>query len=428
MRMNAKDKKNQSPKLLPSTEAGGFDAAIVGGGLVGLACAEALAQAGFRVLALEAHSPQLAAQSAYDDRTLVVGAAARHFWQNLGIWPVVAAEAVPITSVHVSQRGHFGSALFRASELGVDALGHVVEARRVGLALLERVQENPRITWLSPASLQAFAVRDTGETTAVELIFDHQGEKHTAQTGVLLAADGARSSIRDQLGLETRSHDYKKTAVICNVSTEKPHQGQAFERLTPDGPVAMLPFRGGRCGFVWSMPRQQAETLLSGDDATFLQAAQERFGYRLGRFTRVGKRSSYPLHRIEVPQQVSPGVVLMGNAAHTLSPVSAQGLNLAVRDIAQLVDTMTQARAQGQSLGDLTVLNNYQQARSADQHATVQYTDDLMRWFAIDAFPVPTLRSAAILASGLSPALQARLFRHGSGYRGQVPPLLRPAL
>lgn len=426
MRMEIPSQKEPTKNSVAGTWAESFDVAIAGGGLVGLASAEALAQAGFRVLALEANPPQVAAQSAYDDRTLVVGAASRHFWQNLGIWPQLAEEAEAITSVHVSQRGRFGSALFRAGELGVEALGHVVEARRLGLALLQRVQENPRITWLSPARLKEFDAKGSGDKAGVRLAFEHRDQQHTAQAGVLLAADGALSPIRARLGLEARAHDYGKTAVICNVSTELAHNGHAFERLTSDGPVAMLPFRGGRCGFVWSMPRQQAESLMGADDLTFLQQAQARFGYRLGRFTRVGKRSSYPLHRIEVPQQVAPGVVLMGNAAHTLSPVSAQGLNLAVRDIAQLVETLKMARSTKRALGDPAVLADYQRARAPDQRATLQYTDDLMRWFAIESFPVPSLRSAAILATGAFPALQARLFRHGSGFRGQVPPLLRP--
>lgn len=406
-------------QLTPTVD---YDVAIAGGGLVGLACALALAQHDFRVLVLEAKPPPLAAQSSYDDRTLVVGAAARHFWNNLGIWPQVAEAAEAIRSVHVSQRGHFGSAVFRADDLGCEALGHVVEARSLGLALLQAVDHHAAIEYLSPARLSHFEQTDAG----VLLKYQHGDQSHSHSAAVLVAADGANSLIRQRLGLTTDVHEYGKTAVICNVSTELPHNGQAFERLSADGPVALLPFRQGRCGFVWSMPHAQAETLMEASDADFLQAAQQRFGYWLGCLLRVGRRSSYPLRRITVSQQLAPGVVLMGNAAHTLSPVSAQGLNLAVRDVAQLVENFIQARAAGQLLADTQVLTAYQAARQADQHDTIRYTDDLMRWFALQQPPVPALRSVAVLATGMSSALQSRLFRHGSGFRGPVPPLLRP--
>ncbi len=399
------------------------DVVIAGGGLVGLAAALALAQRDFQVTVLEARTPAENVRSSFDDRTLVVGAASRHFWSNLGVWPLVAEDAEAITSVHVSQRGHFGSALFQARELGVTALGHVIEAHRLGLAALRQVRNHGKITYLSPARLDRFELVPEG---GVSLTYEHNGHMQSIRAALLLAADGALSPVRQQLGLKTRQHDYRKTAIICNVLTEQPHNGRAFECLSADGPVAMLPFRQGRCGFVWSVPKIQAEQLLAMDDETFCHAAWERFGYRLGRLIKVGRRSSYPLHRIEVPQQVVPGVVLMGNAAHTLSPVSAQGLNLAVRDVAQLVETLCQARAEHRPLGDLSVLEHYQSQRRPDQQRTLKYTDDLMRWFAIDALPVAVGRSLAVLATALSPSLQARLFRHGSGFRGVVPPLLRP--
>lgn len=399
---------------------------VVGGGLVGLATAEALAQQGFSVLLLEAQPPKLAAESSYDDRTLVVGAASRNFWQNLGVWPTVAEEAVAIKSVHVSQRGHFGSAVFTAHELGAAALGHVVEARQLGLALQRQVSANPRVHYLNPARFAGFTKQ--AENAPVNVRYSVAGQPEVTTTcDLLVAADGARSPIRQQLAVPVETHNYGKTAVICTISTAVPHQGRAFERLTADGPVAVLPFRDGRCGFVWSMPTDQAEAMLSANDTAFRQAAQQRFGTRLGRFTRVGRRSSYPLYRITVPRQVADGVVLMGNAAHTVSPVSAQGLNLAVRDVAQLVETLVAARHNELALGSLSVLQQYQTARQEDQTATLRYTDDLMRWFAIERFPVDALRSAALLTAGISVPLQARLFRHGSGFRGHVPNLLRPA-
>ncbi len=408
---------------LPATSV--YDVAIVGGGLVGLGLAEALACHDFSVCVLEARSPGVAAESSYDDRTLVVGAASRNFWRHLGVWRRVAEEAESIRQVHVSQPGRFGSALFDADRLGVDALAHVVEARALGLALLRQVTANSRIRYISQARYQGFKRMDHG---SIVQFVAADGSECEIRASLLVAADGARSSVREQLGLTAHVYDYKKTALVCNITPAKPHHGRAYERLTADGPLAVLPFRARRCGLVWSLPTEQARELLRADEPSFLQAVQMAFGWRLGRIERVGRRSSYPLYRIEVPRQIAPGMVLMGNAAHTVAPVSAQGLNLAVRDMAQLVEELVKARSAGLSLGDESVLLKYQRARRRDQQATMKYTDDLMRWFALPRFPVPFLRTLAVLVvDGLEPVKQ-RLLRHGSGFRQAVPPLLQPPL
>jgi 2-octaprenyl-6-methoxyphenol hydroxylase len=200
-------------------------------------------------------------------------------------------------------------------------------------------------------------------------------------------ADGAYSPLAGSLGIAYRQNDYRHHAIIANVNSAKPHNGRAFERFTDQGPMALLPLKasGGqsRSALVWTMPDALAANISGLDDEAFLEQLQQRFGYRLGAFTRLGERHSYPLQLVEALEQVRTGVVVMGNAAHFLHPVAGQGFNLALRDVAHLVDVLQRARAAGCRLGDLSVLQSYQQAQAWDQRATTLFSDrvsDLFTW------------------------------------------------
>lgn len=389
------------------------DITIVGGGLVGLAAALSLATEHCSVHLLEAGEAQkiISRQHpSFDDRTLVVNPASRLFWQQLGVWPALAPHSTAINRVHVSQKGRFGSVRFDHEELQVDHLAHVIEAKELGRCLWQQVIQHPYITVSAPAEL-------TGFSTAAQDVLVHykvHSEEHSHRSRLLLAADGARSSVRRKMGLQTTTKNYHRTAIITNVTTEWPHQHCAFERLTDTGPMALLPFHD-RLGLVWTLPEDQAQQMLSIDDVEFKNALQQAMGYRLGRINRIGQRSAYPLYRIDVPQQYKNRVLLLGNAAHTVSPVSAQGLNLGVRGVQRLSAVISKVQDNGQDIGSDVVLAEYQQQSRPDQKSILQYTDDLMTWFKIDQPVINGLRALGLLAVDSSVGLKRQFYQLAGG-------------
>lgn len=390
-----------------------YDVVIVGGGLIGMAAALSLAAQRFSVCMLEVTAPKIETEivhPSFDDRTLVVNPASQHFWQALGIWPSLLPHATVIKQVHVSQAGRFGAVHFTDHELEVSQLAHVVEAKVLGQTLWQLVKQNPNITLLAPAELTDY----NNEASVVTVNYNNQNQKQSVTARLLIAADGARSRLRQQAGLATEIKDYGSTAIIANISTELPHQQCAYERLRPAGPLALLPFHQ-RCGLVWTLPTATAADMMAYDDAHFTAALQAELGYRLGAITRVGKRSSYPLYRVTVEKQYQPRLLLLGNAAHTVSPVSAQGLNLGIRDIDRLLEILVTARDNRQDIGELAVLEHYQRQSQPDQDKILRYTDDLMTWFKIDEPIINSFRSLGLLLVDSQPSLKRYFYRLAGG-------------
>ena len=398
-----------------------YDVIIVGGGMVGMAAALSLSQLNLSIVLLESQVAQDDSHPSYDDRTLVVNQASVSFWKNLGVWQKLNQNITPIKKVHVSNKGHFGSVNFDKDELNVDALAYIVEAKILGFALKQACEDNESITIIAPASFKQMQHKKD----SVEVNYSVAESLHTISAKLMLAADGIQSGIRQQLGLETIIKSYQRTAIICNITPEHKHNNCAFERLTDKGPTALLPFVNNRCGFVWTVEENQAQEILDLSDEDFIQKAQQQFGYRLGKFIKAGKRSSYPLYLVTVPQQVKNRVILIGNAAHGMSPVSAQGLNLAVRDVARLFDVLQEIIQKAQDIGTDESLNSYQKAINTDQQQTMRYTDDLMSWFKIDEPIIASIRSIGMFTLNQSNHLKQELFHRASGYRGQIPQLLR---
>lgn len=384
---------------------------IIGGGMVGLGCALALSQSAIQVTLLESQATMQAPQSSADDRTLVVNPAAIEFWQTLNIWPNIEPKTVPITKVHVSNQGQFGSVIFDAKQQQVERLGAVVAAKQLAWELWQTAKRQPNLTLLENTKLLSFSQRPDG----VEINCQTAEQKpQKLKAAIMIAADGANSDIRQQLKLKTQTKDYQRQVIVTNLQTEKPHQNCAYERLSKTGPLALLPFHNNRCGMVWSVDNEHLQQLLQADENDFLKQAQQAFSYRLGTFSKLGKRSHYPLYQIKVPQQVAGNIVLLGNAAHTVSPVSAQGLNLAVRGIKRLTDILSTAK---QDLSNPQLLQHYQQQSKADQIATLNYTDDLMKWFQIDSPPINALRSLGLILTDSINPIKNHLFKRAGGLK-----------
>lgn len=394
-----------------------YDIAIVGGGLVGASLAAALSGHGFKILMIEAWPFRTPGKPGYDDRTLALSHASRRILEAIDLWPGLQDGVTAIREIRVSAAGRFGTVRIGAEELNVEALGHVVEARLVGAAVVARIPQLADVELLSPARL----VELSRSTDRVTLKLDVDGEPLTLETQVLVGADGAGSAVRSSLGLKVQARDYGQTAVIANVTPDYRHDNRAFERLTDTGPMALLPHQGQRCGAVWSMRSEQVEAVLALDDAAFLEQLQDRAGFRLGRLQKVGKRSSYPLRLVYAPETVAGRCVIIGNAAHAIHPVAAQGFNLGLRDVAMLAEALVRGRAAGQPVAERLLA--YQQQRRADQQAIVRLTDSL-----IDIFALRGPLASAGISLGMAlvdrlPAVKARIARQAMGYGGQPPAL-----
>ena len=394
---------------------------IIGGGLVGASLAVALGQAGLNVTVVDACPLSVDQQPNYDERSIALAQGSQCILSALGLWQSLQDEVCPIHTIHVSDRGHFGFTRLHREQQGVPALGYVATARVLGKTLLDQLDRLPNVQTLAPAQLIDFQVLADGVST--RLMLEQQILECKAR--LLVAADGAQSSVRDQLGIHSKRRDYGQTAVIANVSSERDHGHVAYERFTDTGPMALLPMSRQRCALVWTVRSDQSDDIMGLDDAQFLSRLQERFGYRLGRFVKVGQRHAYPLQLLQARESIRPRMALIGNAVHTLHPVAGQGFNLGLRDVAALAEVVTDARRKGQDIGDNSVLARYADWRQTDQRRAVAFTDSMVRLFGQSLPPVAWLRDAGMLALDICPPAKRWFGRLTMGRAGRLPRLAR---
>ncbi len=390
-----------------------FDVAIVGGGLVGASAGIALARAGRRVALIEAAARQDEAQPSYDDRTLVINAASLNILGALDLLPE-SADRCPIEGIEISRAGQPGHVSLRASDHGRSCFGEVIVARRLGACLLEALAGTPDLAEYCPARLAGMEIGHEQVQLGLE-----DGQSLSAR--LVIGADGNHSRVRDLAGLHCDRHAYGESAMIFNVQPERVAPGIAHERFTDRGPLALLPQPAGRCGVVWIDRDAAIDQAMQLDDEPLCRALGERFGPALGRFSRPGKRARYSLVRQRTPRPIADRCVLIGNAANAVHPVSAQGFNLGLRDVAGLVDALAGHADPGQS----ETLEHYARLRQDDQEATVRYTDTLARAFTNPSVLARLATSFGLVAHAGLPGLRHRLVRAAMGFREPVASLAR---
>lgn len=399
-----------------------YDILIVGGGMVGASLALALRDSGLRMGVIEAVPFGATAQPSYDDRSVALAYGSRRIYSGMGLWQrIEQGGATPIRRIHVSDRGHFGSARLDSESMGVEAMGYVVENRVLGTALMQVLGTSQNIHLISPA--QVNDVEFSAHAARVSLL--QSGASRTLSACLLVAADGGRSVVRTRLNIATTQEEYAQRAVITNISLERPHGGIAYERFTRHGPLALLPMSDQRCSVVWSLPPAQAQQALALSDGQFLRHLQDSFGDRLGAFVKTGARHSYPLTRTRVAEHVRERLVLVGNAAHTLHPVAGQGFNLGLRDVAALAQVLVDAQGEGRDIGDLVILRRYADWRRRDNAAVSAFTDGLVRIFSNALPPLVLARNLGLLLLDLMPPVRRGLMRRTMGLAGRLPRLAR---
>ncbi len=389
------------------------DILIVGGGLVGASLAIALDRAGCRATMVEAAAPRADAQPSYDERNLALARASVNGLRALGVWEHAAAKATPIRRIHVSRAGEFGSTRLLAERVGVDALGWTLPARELGAALLKRLEDCHALQRHAPARVVSVERTETGWRVR---IVDDAGERDI-DTRLLVGADGSHSMIRRQLGIGTDQYDYEQTLFVATVTPERAPEGRAFERFADDGPIALLPLADGRAGLVLTVAAPEADAVKAMHDDAFLALAQRRFGWRLGRLSRPGKRFPYAIRRVAAQSLVAPHAVLVGNAAQTVHPVGAQGFNLGLRDALTLAEQVADAPDPGHA----DLLATYAARRAPDREGVMAMSHGLIRLACLDAPWLAPLRTLGLLAFDRLPPLRRGMARRGMGFRGLPP-------
>lgn len=395
-----------------------FDITIVGGGMVGISLALLLAkQQRWKVMILESQAIKGASipdySPSFDARSTALSWSSRCIFQKMGVWPKIEQHAQAISSIHVSDRGHFGLTRLEAEEAGVDALGYVVENSWLGSVLMQQAVEED-ISLKGAAKITSIHPK----AQSMELAIEVDGQQRLINSKLLVVADGTDSACAKKLGIQQHSKAYGHSAIIANISLEQPHGEVAYERFTDQGPMALLPLpefkNTHRCALVWTQPSEQAEALMVSDESAFLSQLQARFGHRLGQFKQLGERAIYPLTLSTSEEQVRRRLVVVGNAAHSLHPVAGQGFNLSLRDI----DCLTQCledQPPGADTGALNPLLAYQAQREKDQCNTLMFTDNLSKLFGLSSSMVALGRNSGLLMMDLVPTLRNQFAHFGMG-------------
>ncbi len=405
------------------------DIVIVGGGMVGLCLALMLGKAcrHWQIRLIEtfpfpASGTNALYQPSFDARSSAIAAGSKDMFERLGVWHKLKLHATEVATVHVSDKGHIGGSTMTAEEYDEPALGYVIDNKWLGQCLFDAVSQLESVQIQAPASVSNIKAVSNGYRLSVT--DSNDGREHSLKTRLLVLADGANSQLKKTLGIDLDVKDYQQTAIIANVSFSQPHCGVAFERFTANGPMAILP-RGesGKAregALIWTMPHQAVDKLLNSSEEAFLSRLQEAFGDRLGRFTRIGEKSHYPLKLYQASEQVRGHLAIMGNAAHALHPVAGQGFNLSVRDCALLTDTLHKNWLQSDSpFANLTCMQQYLRSRQSDQFTTIQFSHWLPKLFSTSALPAAAARGAGLLGLELLPLGKKQLAQQSMGRVGR---------
>ena len=412
--MNTKAKTSQSNAgQIIETEA-----VIVGGGLVGLTLALALARGGVECVVIDALDPAVVTDAGFDGRVSAIAFASCRMFRALNMWEYLGPHAQPINDIVVSDsKGPRASDKGAASpfflhfdhrEIGDEPLGHLIENRHTRMAQQKAVEAEPLVTLIAPDGVMGVERDDTGATATMR-----SGTKVRGQ--VVFACDGRGSPLREAAGIKMIKWSYKQVGIVTTVEHEKPHEGVAQEYFLPSGPFAILPMVDNRSSLVWTEAAHLAPAFLELDDARFAEEIATRFGDYLGKTTPVGPRWSYPLGLQMAQDYVRPRLALVGDAAHGVHPIAGQGLNLGLRDVAALAEVIVDTARLGLDIGSMDTLKRYERWRRFDNTALAAGMDALVHLFSNDITPLRHARDLGLgIVNEVGP-LRRLFMRHAGG-------------
>lgn len=356
---------------------------IVGGGPVGSVLALALQQQGIAATVLEARAK---GASHKDTRALALSYGSRVILERLGVWDEIDGYATAINTIHISQRGGLGRTKLNATDHNLPALGYVVAYGTLTKALDVKLES-------ASVLYQAIASQVKLDKACGQVMFEQNGNLQTLSSSLVVIADGG-NSLDDIEGIKRETKEYGHNALVSKVRCELPHNNVAFERFTPQGPMALLPNGEQDFSLVWTAEKQTVEALLVLDDARFLTQLHEAFGDRVGKFLQLEKRMSFPLKLSTLKPSTALHLVVIGNAAQTMHPVAGQGFNVGLRDAWTLADLIINSPKE--TLGTEAMLESYSKKRQRDTKGGILFTDFLVNIFTNDLIGISALRGAGL--------------------------------
>lgn len=383
-----------------------FDIAVVGGGLVGKTAALAFAQAGRRVALLAQPAIPRPADQLFDARVYALSASSQALLERLRVWQALDhARLAPVYDMRV--RGDANAELhFSAFQASVPQLAWIAESVLVEQALDTALRFQPQLHWVD-ARAQAFSnANGTAELTLTD--------GTTLSAELVVGADGAHSWVRNQIGSEVTRRDYKQVGVVANFRTERPHRETAYQWFTGGEIIALLPLPDGHVSLVWSAQTAHAEALRAMDPARLAAEVERATGGCLGALECVTRAQGFPLALQSVDRLIAPRVALVGDAAHVIHPLAGQGMNLGLRDVASLVEVVTNKEA-FRDLGDPILLRRYERSRRADIQALSLATDGLQRLFSLPGAGPRALRNVGMSLVSAQPFVKNRLIAAALG-------------
>ena len=400
------------------------DLLIVGAGMVGSALALALRDSGLNILVVDGGPltvKPFVADAPFEARVSALSIASQRILERLGVWDgIVARRVSPYSDMHVWDGSGTGKVHFSASSVHAEVLGHIVENRVVQDALVERLHDSD-IGLLADARLEQ--MRHSGDDWLLTL-----SDGRTLRAPLVVAADGANSTVRRMTGTATREWDYLHHAIVTSVRTADSHRKTAWQRFTDDGPLAFLPLdREGEhwCSIVWSVTPEQSERLMKLDDERFCRELESAFEGCLGQVISADSRVCVPLRQRHAKRYVAPGLALIGDAAHTIHPLAGQGVNLGFLDAAVLAEVLRDGVERGERLADERVLSRYERRRMPHNLALMAAMEGFERLFQADALPVRLLRNAGLKMVDHSAEAKALFVRQALGLTGDLPELAK---
>ncbi|OUL24237.1 FAD-dependent hydroxylase [Nostoc sp. 106C] len=395
-----------------------YDLVIVGGGIIGLTLASALKDSGLNILLLEAKvtSAAVAKGQAYAIHML-----SALIYQGIGIWDKILPEIAQYNRVCLSDADYSEVVEFETADLGTPELGYVAEHQALLHPLQEFVRDCANVTYLCPAEV----VNTQYQQDIVAIDIKVAEQIHTVRSKLLVAADGARSPIRQAAGIKTLGWKYWQSCIVAFVQPEKPHNNTAYEKFWTSGPFAILPLPGNRCRIVWTAPHAEAKALCELDDEQFLQELTRRFGNQMGKLQLLGDRFIFQVQLMQSDRYVLPRLALIGDAAHNCHPVGGQGLNLGIRDAAALAQVLQTANAAGEDIGKIQILKRYERWRQRENLAILGFTDLLDRMFSNNFLPVLLVRRLGLWIMRRVPMLKIYTLKFMIGLKGRTPELAK---
>ncbi len=401
-----------------SVGSSAYDVAVVGGGMVGAAVASLLGRCGFSVAVIEAREPAVFDPAGEVGlRVSAISPGSARVLEQAGAWPAIERQrCCPYRSMQVEEAGHPGGVEFEAGSFGLERLGTIVENELIQASLWSALQANPLVERFCPARVASFDNGTDGVSVTLE-----GGQR--LKTALLLAADGAASPLRRQLGIRQDVWDYNQQGLVAVVETEPDNPGVAWQRFMPGGPLAFLPLRDGRSSMVWTRPAREAQALLAEDDDTFLKDLQDASRDGMVRPVSIGPRAAFPLAMRLSEYYVSGRVVLLGDAAHVVHPLAGQGVNIGLADAAALVETLLQSRAAGVDLAEPGRLAHWQRWRRSESELMAGGTHGIRTLFTPPA--LGALRAFGLRLVGKSWLARDFFIHRAAGMSRNAPRLAR---